>query len=105
MTHDTLSELELILRVLTYQIETNNFSELDEIDNILHLLSNRTRRRMLFELASGEGNIIRIAKKHRIILSIVKRVIVEFEQEDIVKNQQGRYIFTKKGERLRRSLG
>ena len=69
------------------------------------ILANKYRRAVFEELASGEGNIIRIAKKHRIILSIVKRVILEFEREDIVKNQQGRYIFTKKGERLRQSLG
>lgn len=34
-----------------------------EIDEILHLLSNRTRRRMLTELASGEGFVNQLVKR------------------------------------------
>lgn len=70
-----------------------------------YILANKYRRAVFEELASGEGNIVRIAKKHRIILFIAKQVIQEFEREDIVKKQQGCYLFTKKGEHLRQSLG
>ena len=34
-----------------------------EIDDILHLLANRTRRRMLFELAAGEGFVNELVKR------------------------------------------
>jgi predicted transcriptional regulator len=55
MSNNPINEIELILKILSYQIESNKSLSLEEIDNILHLLSNRTRRRMLVELSEGEG--------------------------------------------------
>lgn len=63
MDNDPLSELELILRILSYQIESKQYLAIDELDEILHLLSNRTRRRMLAELASGEGFVNELVRK------------------------------------------
>ncbi len=85
MNRDPLNEIELILKILSYQIENKNISTTNEIDEILHLLANRTRRRMLAELAKGEGfvnelvrnlhdhpqSIIRhleVLKKHNLII-------------------------------------
>ena len=55
MSNDPIDEIELILKILSYQIESNKSLSFQEIDKILHLLSNRTRRRMLVELAEEEG--------------------------------------------------
>ena len=55
MSNNPIDEIELILKILSYQIENNKSLKHKEIDNILHLLSNRTRRRMLAELAEEEG--------------------------------------------------
>jgi predicted transcriptional regulator len=63
MDNDPLSELKLILRIISYQIESKQYLDIDELDEILHLLSNRTRRRMLAELASGEGFVNELVKK------------------------------------------
>jgi predicted transcriptional regulator len=85
MDRDPISEIELILKILSYQIENKKYLAIDEIDEILHLLSNRTRRRMIVELASGEGfvndlverlndhpqSIIRhleVLKKHKLVV-------------------------------------
>lgn len=62
MSRDPLNEIELILKILSYQIENSVLAN-DEIDEILHLLSNRTRRRMLAELALGEGFVNELVKR------------------------------------------
>ncbi|MFX0209461.1 MAG: hypothetical protein ACFFDT_25985, partial [Candidatus Hodarchaeota archaeon] len=63
MSKDPLSEIELILKILSYQIENKNVLAMNEIDEILRLLANRTRRRMLFELAAGEGFVNELVKR------------------------------------------
>jgi len=63
MSRDPLNEIELILKILSYQIENKSAFEMDEIDDILHLLANRTRRRMLAELALGEGFVNELVKR------------------------------------------
>jgi len=54
------------------------------------ILSNKYRRSIFDELASGETDINRIAKKHRIIIQVAERV--------------NRYILTDKGEKLAISI-
>lgn len=63
MNGDPLSEIELILKILSYQMDTNRGMAIDEIDSILHVLANRTRRRMLAELAAGEGFVNELVKR------------------------------------------
>lgn len=55
MDDEPMDELELILKIITFQIEQKNKLDIEELDEILKVLSNRTRRRMLAELATGEG--------------------------------------------------
>jgi len=69
------------------------------------ILSNKYRRAIFNELASGETNINRIAKKHRIVKTIVQRTLDEFIKNDLVEYSQGRYTFTKEGEKLSQSIG
>lgn len=63
MNGDPLDDIELILKILSYQIGSKNALALDEIDQIMHLLANRTRRRMLAELADGEGFVNELVKR------------------------------------------
>jgi len=60
---DPLDDIEIILKILSYQIGSKNVLAIDEIDQILHLLANRTRRRMLVELAAGEGFVNELVKR------------------------------------------
>ena len=68
------------------------------------ILSNKYRRAIFDELAAGETNIERIAKKHRIIPSIAKRVADDFINGGILEKKEGRYIFTSEGEKLVNSI-
>ena len=64
------------------------------------ILSNKYRRSIFDELASGETDINRIAKKHRIIIQVVERVANDFIKGDILEKKGNRYILTDKGEKL-----
>jgi len=68
------------------------------------ILSNKYRRSIFDELASGETNINRIAKKHRIIIQVVERVTNDFIKGDILEKKGNRYILTDKGEKLAISI-
>ncbi len=69
------------------------------------ILSNKYRRAIFEGLASGEKNIYRIAKKHRIIKTVAQRVIDSFVESGIVEKQGNNYVFTKEGEKLVESIG
>ena len=64
------------------------------------ILSNKFRRAIFDELAIGETDINRIAKKHRIILTVAKRVTDDFIKGGILKKQGNKYILTEEGEKL-----
>ena len=49
------------------------------------ILSNKYRRAIFDELAAGETNIQRIAKKHRIIQTVAQRVVDDFIKNDIIE--------------------
>ena len=69
------------------------------------ILSNKYRRAIFNELATGEKNITRIAKKHRIIPTIAQRVIDDFIKGGIIEKTGNTYIFTKKGDKLVQTIG
>lgn len=68
------------------------------------ILSNKYRRSIFDELASGETDINRIAKKHRIIIQVTERVANDFIKGDILEKKGNRYILTDKGEKLAISI-
>ncbi len=70
-----------------------------------YIISNKFRRAIFNELASGETNVDRIAKKHRIITTIAKRTIEDFVKNGIVEKKNNKYVFTKEGEKLAHTLG
>jgi predicted transcriptional regulator len=69
------------------------------------ILSNKYRRAIFEEIASGEKNIYRIAKKHRIIKTIAQRVVDSFVEEGIVEKHGNNYVFTKEGLKLVEIIG
>jgi predicted transcriptional regulator len=69
------------------------------------ILSNKYRRAVFGELASGETSIYRIAKKHRIIRTVAQRVVDDFIKGGIVEKKNNNYYFTKEGEKLVESIG
>jgi predicted transcriptional regulator len=69
------------------------------------ILSNKYRRAIFEELVSGEKNIYRIAKKHRIIKTVAQRVVDSFVDGGIVEKQGNSYVFTKEGDKLVESIG
>jgi len=69
-----------------------------------YILANKFRRAIFDELAAGETDIRRIAKKHRIIPKVAQRVIDEFITGGIVEQKGKTYVFTEKGKKLMVSM-
>jgi predicted transcriptional regulator len=69
------------------------------------ILSNKYRRAIFNEFASGESNILRIAKKHRIFPKIANRVVDDFIKGGILEIKDNSYYLTKKGEKLVEIIG
>jgi len=69
-----------------------------------YILSNKFRRAIFDGLASGETNIDRIAKKHRIIRSVAARVADDFINGGILEKKGNKYILTKEGEKLAETI-
>ena len=65
-----------------------------------YILANKYRKLIFEALNSGQTNIEFIAKKHRIVLSIAKKVIDDFEKQKLVEKKQNRYILTDKGKKI-----
>jgi predicted transcriptional regulator len=64
------------------------------------IISNKYRRSIFDELASGETDINRISKKHRIISKVALRVVNDFIKGEILEKKGNRYILTEEGEKL-----
>jgi predicted transcriptional regulator len=64
------------------------------------ILSNKFRMAIFDEIASGETNIERIAKKHHIVLLVAKKVVNDFISGGILEKKGNKYILTQEGEKL-----
>lgn len=69
-----------------------------------YILSNKFRRVIFDGIASGETNLDRIAKKHRIIRNIAIKVVDDFINGGILEKKGNKYILTKEGEKLAESI-
>jgi predicted transcriptional regulator len=65
-----------------------------------YILSNKFRRVIFDGFASGETDLNRITKKHRIISNVAKRIVTDFIDGGILEKKGNKYILTKEGERL-----
>ena len=64
------------------------------------ILSNKFRRIIFGCLVSGETNIDRIAKKHRIIPFVARKVADDFINGGITEKKGNIYILTEEGKKL-----
>jgi len=69
------------------------------------ILANKFRRVIFDELAAGENDINRIAKKNRMIPRVAQRIIDEFITGGIVEKKGNRYMFTDEGKKLVEIIG
>ncbi len=65
-----------------------------------YILSNKFRRVIFDELSSGEKDLQRIIKKHRLIERVAQHVIKEFISGGIVTRKGGLFYLTEDGEKL-----
>ena len=65
-----------------------------------YILSNKYRRVIFDGLASGETDLNILAKKHRIVLVVAKKIIDGFISEGIIQKKGSEYILTKEGQKL-----
>ena len=66
-----------------------------------YILSNKYRKAIFYEIASGESNINYISKKHRIIRAIANKTIYDLMKNDIINKKNNRYVLSKKGEKIK----
>lgn len=69
-----------------------------------YIISNKFRRTVMEGFASGETNIINIAKKHRIIPNIAKKIAEDLTKGGLLEKKGDNYILTKEGERIALSI-
>ncbi len=69
-----------------------------------YILSNKFRRTIFDGITSGETDIDRIAKKHRIIRNIARRVADDFISGGILEKKGNKYLLTKEGEKLAENI-
>jgi len=69
-----------------------------------YILSNKFRRVIFDGLASGETDLNMIAKKHRIVTNVAKKIIDEFISGGIIEKKGLKYILTKEGEKLAENI-
>ena len=65
-----------------------------------YILANKYRKLIFEALNSGQTNIQFIAKKHRIVPSIAKKVINDLEKQKLVEKKQNGYVLTDKGKKI-----
>lgn len=64
------------------------------------IVSDKNRKAVFQELASGESDPERIAKKHHLIGRVVERVMGEFREEGLVEDGEDGVVLTDEGERV-----
>jgi len=65
-----------------------------------YILSNKFRRAIFDGLMSGVTDIDRIAKKHRIIKSVARKIADDFIKGGLLEKKGNRYLLTKEGEKI-----
>ena len=69
-----------------------------------YILSNKFRRTVFDSLMTGETDINRIAKKHRIIRNVAIKIVDDFIKGGLLEKQGNKYILTKEGEKLAENI-
>lgn len=64
------------------------------------IVSNKIRKAVFIEIASGEKSITRIAKKHHLIEHAVKNAAEELKEHGIIEEKENGYELTELGKKL-----
>ena len=64
------------------------------------VLSNKFRKAVFLEISSGENSLERIAKKHHLLPQMVKKVAQEMVDKGLIKEKDGAFELTEKGEKI-----
>lgn len=64
------------------------------------ILSNKFRKAVFLEISSGEQSLERIAKKHHLLPKRVEKVAEEMANKGVIKEKDGEFMFTEKGEKV-----
>ena len=68
------------------------------------ILSNKFRRTIFDGIMSGENDIDRIAKKHRIIKNVARKIANDLVSGGLLEKKGNRYILTKEGEKIAENI-
>jgi predicted transcriptional regulator len=68
------------------------------------ILSHKIRRAVFEGFIAGETDINMIAKKHRIIPRVAKKIAEELLQHQILMRKENRYVLTEEGKKLAETL-
>jgi len=69
-----------------------------------YILSNKFRVAVFEGIATGESNIDRIAKKHRIIPNVAKKIAQDLTKMGYLEKKGNKYILTRDGEKIKSSI-
>ena len=64
------------------------------------ILSNKFRKAVFLEISSGEDSLSRIAKKHHLLLQRVEKVAKDMVDRELIREENGNFRFTGKGEKI-----
>mgnify|MGYP000094194083 CR=1 FL=1 len=64
------------------------------------VISNKIRKAVFIEIASGEKSLARIIKKHHLIEQVAKNAIEELKEHGLIEESEGGYKLTAKGAKI-----
>ena len=69
-----------------------------------YILSNKFRVAVFEGIATGETNINTIAKKHRIIPNVARKIAEDLVKTGYLEKKGNKYILTRDGEKIKSNL-
>jgi predicted transcriptional regulator len=64
------------------------------------VISNKLRKAVFIEIATGENSIERITKKHHLLKKLVENAIADLTQGELVNKKNGEYGLTDHGKKI-----
>ncbi len=64
------------------------------------IISNKIRKAVFSEIASGEHSIDKIAKKHHLLPKLVERAVTEIMEGKLIEKHNNGYILTDHGQKI-----
>lgn len=64
------------------------------------VISNKIRKAVFIEIASGEHSIDKIAKKHHLLPTLVEHAVTEIMEGKLIEKHNGKYRLTDYGQKI-----